>query len=519
MVSEHIQFRKLIGDEINQALLDECAELFCEHYGKWSSDLQNDALAGKSITRSGDQLKDYLSENSSWIATARTSNGVLIGYAIAARFKQQAQNISWVTQLVVHANYRHIYIASRMLNSIWGFSNDFAWGMASANPFAIRALEKATRRRCDPKLILKNKGKLKTVLSRINYLATAPLINDLSRSIVDTEFHQDISTVGEMIERASEKISWMLGKIEQGQEWLAVTFHDQTPTKWSDDELNLFMDTAADVAHEAYDRMAIGVEEHEHPWAKQSNANKETDYLWQEMNVRDGSRIIDFGCGNGRHCHAFAKKGAIVTGVDSSESWLNYAKKRNMKSRLKEKPKYILGDCRTGEFGGPYHFGICLYDVIGSFPNDEHNEQILQNLARHIVPGGRVAFSVMSFEYMKNIAKFELGSDDVQTALDNLVASSTMQSSGEIFNPDLCLIDEKNQIVYRKEIFDFDTLLPAEHVVRDRRYTFDELENICKSMGLTIVTMDYVRAGEFETLENIHEPTKEILVIAEKNLV
>ena len=57
---------------------------------------------------------------------------------------QKKQTITWVVQLVVDIAYRGKGIASRILQSIWGFSDDFAWGLATTNPCTIKALENAT---------------------------------------------------------------------------------------------------------------------------------------------------------------------------------------------------------------------------------------------------------------------------------------------------------------------------------------------------------------------------------------
>jgi len=57
--------------------------------------------------------------------------------------------ISWVTQLVVHEDTgeRRRQVAAF---AIWTFTDHFAWGLLTANPYAIRALEKATRRGAKP---------------------------------------------------------------------------------------------------------------------------------------------------------------------------------------------------------------------------------------------------------------------------------------------------------------------------------------------------------------------------------
>lgn len=99
--------------------------------------------------------------------------GRLFGYAIAVQEEFRGHGrISWVTQLVVHKEFRRLGVGKRLLFPIWGFSNDYAWGLLSANPYAIRALEKATRRRCEPKVIADHARRIRSFgLRSIHYFS------------------------------------------------------------------------------------------------------------------------------------------------------------------------------------------------------------------------------------------------------------------------------------------------------------------------------------------------------------
>lgn len=92
-----------------------------------------------------------------------------------------------------------------------------------------------------------------------------------------------------------------------------------------------------------------------------------------------------------------------------------------------------------------------------------------------------------------------------------------MHKSGDIFDPKLFLIDSKTGLVYRKEQFGDDSSLPAEYVIRDRRYTAKELTDLVKNRGFDVIDCRYVRAGRWdEPLEATDLKAKEILLIARK---
>jgi hypothetical protein len=155
--------------------------------------------------------------------------------------------------------------------------------------------------------------------------------------------------------------------------------------------------------------------------------------------------------------------------------------------------------------------------VIGSYADDQSNFEILQNLAGHVREGGYVFLSVMNMELTERQAKnwFSLSSDPEK--LLSLPPSNIMEKSGNVFNPDFYLVDRDKRIVYRKEQFRKGDELFEELVVRDRRYTQEEITLMCTSVGLEVVWIRFVRAGHWdEPLDRCSDNAKEILVMCRK---
>lgn len=151
----NIEYWKLPGILVtaNESLLKECSELYSDHYGVWGSKGKS---PGEHIKLSGNRISAWLNSEYATLYCAENA-GKIIGYAIAISkdLKGEYGIVTWVTQLVVHTDYRKQGIAKNILFSIWGLSTHFAWGIVSANPYAVRALEKATRRRAVPLRIKK----------------------------------------------------------------------------------------------------------------------------------------------------------------------------------------------------------------------------------------------------------------------------------------------------------------------------------------------------------------------------
>lgn len=69
-------------------------------------------------------------------------NGNLAGNALACRWSVDGKTICWITQLVVHRNYRERGLAAGLLNQISQDGSDI-YGVMSSHPAAALAATKA----------------------------------------------------------------------------------------------------------------------------------------------------------------------------------------------------------------------------------------------------------------------------------------------------------------------------------------------------------------------------------------
>jgi 2-polyprenyl-3-methyl-5-hydroxy-6-metoxy-1,4-benzoquinol methylase/GNAT superfamily N-acetyltransferase len=490
----------------NQKLTQEMSELYSNHYGFWG---ETSGRHGKRIKLSKEHISQWLRNEHSYIATAR-KNGTLVGYAIAVKKSKNKTNnnciISWVTQLVVHQNYRKMGIGKTLLFSFWGFSNNYAWGIMSSNPYAIRALEKATYRRVDLAM-MKKKEKIITKfgIENVSYLnSNTEFVINSKNSKVNTEFPSDISKVDEKLQNVSKNTPWILGEIEEGWEWFAFTFNEQEKVHLMLSEIEEMLSVSEDIAHKAYSRMLI--EQDSHKWA--NHTKSEIDFIEQQCNLSKSMKMVDFGCGIGRHTIELYNRGYNVLGIDYSKELLQKAKEYHQGI-------FLQGDCREIELEAKYDLVLCLYDVIGSFSDEEQNIKILQNISSHLKTGGQCVLSVMNFERTKANMKYSFSLEQEPNKLLELTASTTMEQTGDIFNPDFYMIDTDTNIVYRKEQFSQGSGLPQELIVRDRRYTMTQIKKMCKNVGLKVNFSRHVSAGKWDEEKNPVE-AKEILLVCEK---
>ena len=496
----------------NEKILSECSELYSNHYGIWG---EKGIHPGKAVRLSSEKLCIWLDSENVTLYYA-TCEEKIVGYAIAFSKNEIGYGIvTWVTQLVVHKDYRQQGIAKNILFSIWGFSNHFAWGIVSANPYAIRALEKATRRRAVPMRIKKNATKLRNIGRKHVPFIDEETEFDITeeKSQVDTKFFVDHGdTVQKIINVTSEDIPWMLGNIRDGWEWFAFTFNDQEPISLSKEEIENMIATSDSVVQNAYSRMKL--DSSRQTWMK--NTVSEVDYIDQKVNLSSVELVYDLGCGVGRHAIEIARRGIEVIGIDYVEENISTAN-RVIKEEGLQNIKIQIGDCRYYTNQRKASLVICLYDVIGTFATNDDNKKIISTAYDLLNDDGYAIFSVMNYETTianaKNVFSFAAEPDK----LLSLSGSDIMEKTGNIFDSKYYLVDRETHVIYRKEQFISSHGLPVELIVKDKRFTRKEIISMCEEVGFSILEIKCTNASGWDMeYEADNKRAKEILLTCKK---
>lgn len=497
-----IQYRTVACQKLTDDEISQCKHLFDNHYGVWG---EGSNRKGQRIRFPSKSYEEYRTLDNTYVALALL-DGVIIGQAFYLKdVFGKNDYISWVLQLVVHEDYRKQGIAKTLLHSIWGFSGDYAWGLATSNALTVKTLEKATFRKVDPKEMLQHSAKIVMIKNKVPFASDAQMHLRTDISVLNSGFPVDRRVINENLKLYDGE--WKLGDLPIGYEWLAFTFKDQKYTISKKDYDEMFQNSER-IVNDAYNRMDLNIQ----AWNK--HQEKEVDFILNFFDTSKIHRVIDFGCGNGRHAIEFARRGFEVTGIDYSP--------RNIEQILKKTELYnatfLKADCRYVKVNKKSDLALCLYDVIGSFVKEKDNIKILKNIRNHLHSSGYLVLSVMNLELTKHIAQNTVPEvrDNLQ-ALIKLSPSKIMQTSGNVFDPKHFLLELKTGVVYRKEQFENDGELSAEYVIRDKRYTKEEICVLLKKAGFDILEARYVRAGKWDIpLEANHQSAKEILVFAKK---
>jgi SAM-dependent methyltransferase len=106
------------------------------------------------------------------------------------------------------------------------------------------------------------------------------------------------------------------------------------------------------------------------------------------------ARILDAGCGRGRHSVVLAELGFDVVGVDSDEAALDSARARG--SSDGHAPEFRALDLRELDFEDEFDLVISLYTAFGHDAADREHAEVLAGMARALRAGGQVAIETIN---------------------------------------------------------------------------------------------------------------------------
>jgi 2-polyprenyl-3-methyl-5-hydroxy-6-metoxy-1,4-benzoquinol methylase len=226
----------------------------------------------------------------------------------------------------------------------------------------------------------------------------------------------------------------------------------------------------------------------------------ECDFIEKEIGYKKKSRILDIGCGTGRHSIELTKRGYRITGIDLSESQVNRAKEKALEQNLII--DFQKHDARSLPFSE--EFDVVLMICEGAFPlmeTDEMNYQILQNAAKSLKRKGKLIFTTLNglFPLFHSVKEF------------------------------LAQANENGNATYDKNSFDLMTF--RDHNIttisddsgnktdlecNERYYVPSEITWLLKSLNFKTIDIYGAKLGAFSRNDILTTEDFEMLVIAEK---
>lgn len=209
-------------------------------------------------------------------------------------------------------------------------------------------------------------------------------------------------------------------------------------------------------------------------------------------------RILDIGCGTGRHTIELAKRGYKVVGVDLSENMLAKAIENANKNGVKV--EFICKDARGLDYKNEFDLVIMICE--GAFPlmeTDEMNYKILQNASQALKPNGKFIFTTLNglFPLFHSVKDFMDG---------NIVQD---QSSKNTF--DLMTFRDHSTFEIEDDVGNKTVM-----TCNERYYVPSEITWLLKSLSFRKIDIFGCKLGEWSRNDKLTTEDFEMLVVAEK---
>jgi SAM-dependent methyltransferase len=227
----------------------------------------------------------------------------------------------------------------------------------------------------------------------------------------------------------------------------------------------------------------------------------ECDFIEQEIGFDKETKILDLGCGTGRHLIELAERGyKNLTGIDLSDNLLDRAREKIKEKRLQ------VGFQRHDARNLPFHeeFDLVIMICEGAFPlmeTDEMNYLILENAAKGLKNKGKFIFTTLNglFPLFHSVKEF--------------LAAASEEGNATYENNTFDLMTFRDHNI---TVIEDDSGNKKALSCNERYYVPSEITWLLKSLNFSKIDIYGAKLGSFSRHDKLTTEDFEMLVIATK---
>lgn len=153
-----------------------------------------------------------------------------------------------------------------------------------------------------------------------------------------------------------------------------------------------------------------------HPLLTAERSSAEVDQLIPLLGIESPGKVLDLGCGFGRHSIEFARRGFLATGIDPSPAMINAAERRATEAHIDG----IAFGTSLDDLDGPFDAAVAMFTTVGQVGNDgSSNEDVVEHVAQLLRPNASFVVEVPQRDatVAQLVEHDEFGSGDNRTQI------------------------------------------------------------------------------------------------------
>jgi SAM-dependent methyltransferase len=212
------------------------------------------------------------------------------------------------------------------------------------------------------------------------------------------------------------------------------------------------------------------------------------DELIGRLGLRRGVRVLDLGCGSGRHSKYLASKGLQVTGIDLAAGSIREAQASQQPSL-----RFLRHDMRVPFGRGAFDYVFNFFTSFGYFEEPREHLAVVRNMATSLRPGGRLVLDYLNVRY----AEARLTPEEPKE-IDGVTYKLTRWTDA--------------RHLFKRIVVEGDAGEPLEYVERVARFALIDFERMFAAHNLSIETV----YGDYRLNAYDPEASPRMILVARK---